>query len=181
MRTTLMWAMLRWLMGSRRGMLRTALMPARVTRTTFPVVLVRSRRTVCRWLLAVMIAVSGLSAASLANAAPEATEAPKERVEHKAMTGKLVSLTKRALNVEYSATETESFEQMFHHGPDTQLVRVKTMDELKPGDTVKVEYAQTYQERAGGQWELIGTQATTIALVRRSIPADGLMSRETSE
>ena len=137
----------------------------------------RERMTIIGLLLAMS---SLVTIPAWAASAPASSEAPKERVEHKTMTGKLVSITKRALNVEYSATETESFEQMFHYGSDTQLIRVKTMDELKPGDTVKVEYAQTYQERAGGQMELVGTQATSIALVRRSIPSDNLMSREAS-
>ena len=112
--------------------------------------------------------------ASSASAGPSELE---ERLEHKKVTGELVTVTKQAISVEYSRTAKASYEMLLPITQDTKLVKVRSLDELQPGDTVKVQYEQTYREGEDGERIVLKTVATEIALVRQA-PKQALISKE---
>jgi len=96
-----------------------------------------------------------------------------ERIVHKEMTGQVVWVGKRAISVEYGQTANESLEMLLPFDSKTlKLGRIKSLSELKRGDTVRVQYSQTLKRTGEDDAESVAnTVATTVALVRQA-PAD---------
>ena len=101
-------------------------------------------------------------------AAPAQADVKQEvtKVSEKAVTGQVVWIGKRAISVETRRTEGESEEMLIPIDGKTAVERLKSLSELKPGDTVRVECKQTYKQLEDGSESLAATVATKIALVR---------------
>ena len=87
----------------------------------------------------------------------------------KEMTGEVVWIGKRAISVEYERTKEESREMLLPINSKLKLERIKSLAELKRGDTVHVQYDQTLKktdEKDPGT--LVNTLATKVALVRQA-------------
>lgn len=100
-----------------------------------------------------------------------------EKLAYKEATGTVVHVGKQAISVEYLVTKEGSYEMLLPVGQETKLKHVRSFDELKRGDTVRVKYEQVYREGEKGERVILKTTATEIALVR-SAPRGGLTSRE---
>ena len=107
----------------------------------------------------------------------EGSEA-EEKVDVKAVTGQVVHVGKRAISVEYATTADGSFEMLLPVNQDTTFQHLKGLADLARGDTVKVQYRQTYTDTEKGERITRATVATNIALVRR-VPQQAFDSRET--
>lgn len=105
----------------------------------------------------------GLCAASTGVAQEEPVKA-KERIVKQEVTGQVVWVGKRAISVEYERTANESFEMLLPFDSQAlKLEQLKNLAELKPGDTVRVQYNQTLKKV--DDQDDIGTVANTIATV----------------
>ncbi len=134
----------------------------------------------------VLVASAGLLIFSaLANSARAATAAPiaapvavapttapvdDAKVMIKSVTGKVVSMTKRNLSVEYetktTASGTEISEMLLPFGKEMALERLTSLKELKPGDTVSVRFKQRYHEDEKGNPILLSTEILSVALMK---------------
>ena len=95
----------------------------------------------------------------------------------KEITGEVVWIGKRAISVEYERTKDESKEMLLPIDSKLKLERIKSLAELKRGDTVHVQYDQTLKktdEQDPGT--LVNTLATKVALVRQA-PVGALTPR----
>ena len=109
---------------------------------------------------------------------PAQAAAPEERVELKTVTGDVVYVGKQAISVEYASTKKGGFEMLLPLSSDTALVRLRSLEELKRGDTVKVRYEQTSRETdKKDERVILKTIAREIALIRHA-PTQGFSSRE---
>lgn len=122
-------------------------------------------------LLAFLVALPGLAGA---------VEDSEEQLAYNEVKGEVTNVGKRALSVEFSRTKNSSSEMLLPIGEATKLIRLKSLDELKAGDTVQVRYTQTYREDEKGKRIVLKTTATEIALLR-SAPRQELTSREETE
>lgn len=100
-----------------------------------------------------------------------------EKVAYDVVTGTVGSVSKQAISVEYSRTKTGSYEMLLPLTEETRLEHLKSLDELKTGDTIRARYQQTYREGDKGERIILKTAATEIALIRRA-PEQALSSRE---
>ncbi len=107
---------------------------------------------------------------------PAAVDEAKVMV--KTVVGKVVSMTKRTLSVEYemkaSAKEVEYDEMLLPFGTEMTLERISSMKELKPGDLVSVQYRQHYRVGEDGQPVILNTEIASLALMKSG--AEGLRS-----
>jgi len=132
-----------------------------------------SQRYLVLFLLPASLIVHSVAVGSAKADVAEQAEDDKKMVS-KSVTGKIVAVTKRSLSVEAG---TEEF--LLPFGKDMKLERIKSLADLKRGDTVAVGFDQTYRHDEDGQETLAGTVVTAIALVRTG-SADALSSREGS-
>ena len=130
--------------------------------------------------------VSGSVAASLlilaaavtrASAEPASTPEDRETVVSKEVTGEVGYVGKRAISVEFARTADAIEEMLLPVNAETKVELLRSLGELKRGDTVRVQYDQTLQEREGGQQAAIKTVATKVTLVRRAPPPGTLQSK----
>ena len=127
-----------------------------------------------RFWLVMLILIGGLGVGTCAADGP--TTAPKAKAPESqeeegivtmgSVTGTLVTLTKRAISVEYEAAGDQISEMLLPFTPDVALERVQSLSELKPGDTVQVDYRQRSRDDADGHPMILKTVATAITLVR---------------
>ena len=92
------------------------------------------------------------------------------------VTGTVVAMTKQSISVEYAKTDA-SYELLLPFGNNLQLEHLKSLSELKQGDTVSVQYQQTYKDHDKGEREILKTVATRLTLVRSATPQAALNSR----
>ena len=131
----------------------------------------------CLTLVSAMIGVALLMAPTPSWADQPA--APETKIERHSVTGQLVHVGYRSMSVEFANTAEGSFERLVPFEPDVKLAHVKSVRELKRGDTIRVDYADVYQKDVKGEWKIIKTAATEIALIK-SAPSQQLGSRETA-
>lgn len=106
------------------------------------------------------------------------TQEAEGQVESKEVMGEVASVSSSSISVEYSRTKQGSYEMLLPVGTETRFERLKSLAEVKAGDTVRVRYAQTYKDGEDGKRIVLKTLATHISLVRPA-PKDGaLVSRE---
>ena len=101
----------------------------------------------------------------------------EEKLAYKEVTGTVVHVGKRAISVEYAVTKDGSYEMILPFDADLKLARLRSLSELKAGDTVKVGYQQTYLDGDDGKPVVLKTVATMITLLRTA-PKTALHSRE---
>lgn len=136
--------------------------------------LIRNPRFRVSWVPLTILAVS-----LLADAARAEMSEPQEHLVSKTVTGTVVWAGKRAISVEFARTASKSEEMLIPIDDKTKVDRLlKSVSELKPGDTVRVGYQQTYKERDDGSEFLAATVATNISLVRSDAPEGTLRSSE---
>lgn len=128
------------------------------------------RRTVPLFLALVLCGAGFWSASPAAAANPPTQE--KTKVESKAFTGELgyLSPARRVITVETRQSGGKVEERYIPFDEATQFEHVRGLGDLKRGDTVRVLAQETYRESEPGQWRLIKTVATQIALVRSASP-----------
>ena len=102
------------------------------------------------------------------------TGAAAEKVAYEEVEGRVVSVTKQAVSVEYAKKDQASYEMLLPFTQDIRLSHLRSLSELKPGDTVTVKYAQTYKETDQGEKVILSTVATNLALMRRA-PTSALL------
>lgn len=119
-----------------------------------------------------------LTVCVMAMALPCVVLASEESVAYDEVRGQVTSVTKRAISVEYAQKNNASYEMLLPFTQDIRLSHLRNLSELKPGDTVKVRYTQTYRENDKGEKVILNTVATDLALIRRA-PTSGFSSRET--
>lgn len=138
----------------------------------------------------VMALVFGVTVCGEAATVPAVRPAPAEakldekkdeKVEVKELSGRIVAITKRSMSIEFDRPVNGADEALMPIDAKTKVERVKSLAELQRGDTIRVQYEQTYREDDKGERIILKTIARKIALIR-SAPRDELGSREaTSE
>ena len=98
---------------------------------------------------------------------------PEERIVQKEVSGQVIWVGKRAISVEYDRTASEVLEILLpFDGKTLKLERLKSLAELKRGDTIHVRYNQTLRKNEEtGEESVVNTAATQVALVRQA-PVD---------
>ena len=92
------------------------------------------------------------------------------------LTGTVSTVGRNYINVEYSKTKGSAKEMFLPLSDKVQLENFQSLNQLKFGDPVRVEYQQTYREDKDGK-KVLKTVATGIALIPK--PRDpGLRSGE---
>ena len=126
-----------------------------------------------RFWLVMLLLIGGIGVGTCAadgpTAAPKAKAAEEQEegiVTMSSVTGTIVTMTKRAISVEYEATGDQTSEMLLPFASNVAVERVQSLKELKPGDTVKVDYRQRSLDDADGTHRILKTVATTITLVR---------------
>ena len=94
------------------------------------------------------------------------------------VTGAVTAVSKQGIAVEYSRTASSSSEMFLPMGDNVRLERVASLNQIKPGDTVKVRFEQRVREDAKGKKILLGTTATEIAMMRRTPEEGSMISKE---
>ena len=116
-----------------------------------------------------LLVVAGMALGALetpVKAAEQGLSDPEIHVASKTVTGTIVAMTKRSLSVEYSNTAQESFELLLPFGDEMSLERIKSVSELKRGDTVSVGYRQFSRDDGAGNRTILKTAIASIALVK---------------
>lgn len=122
--------------------------------------------------------LSGMAWSAPLSASPSTTTpSPEEKVAANEVKGRVVTITKRAISVEYDSKEQASYEMLLPLAKDIRLSHLQDLSELKQGDTVRVKYEQTYTENDKGERMILKTLATDLTLLR-SAPKNSLSSRE---
>ena len=118
------------------------------------------------------------AAAAAPAVVPAATAAEDDaKATIKSVTGTVVAMTKRSLSLEYKVEEKGASELLLPFGADMQLERLKSLRDLKPGDTVLVRYRQRYRDSEdGGEPIILSTDITSLTLVKNKV--DGLHSTQ---
>ncbi len=94
------------------------------------------------------------------------TAAPDEaKVLRKIVEGKITSVTKRSISVEYETKDAESNEMLLPFGSSVAVEGVKALSEFKPGDHVKIGVEQSYKDVPSGDRIILKTEALVVALV----------------
>ena len=114
-------------------------------------------------------AALGLAVAAAMPAASALEEMDHSEVAAKSISGQVIFISSRAISVEYDSTETSSKETLLPINDKTALDHLRSVKELKRGDLVRVEFEQTFREDASGQRVVLGTVATRVALVKRTV------------
>ncbi len=93
-----------------------------------------------------------------------------DKVETKTAIGKVVAVTKRAMSVECAVTPNQTVELLLPFADQIQVQSFKSLSELKPGDTVRVQFEQTSREGATEKDErvVLKTLVKQIALLERA-------------
>ena len=100
--------------------------------------------------------------------------AAAEQVAYEEVKGRVVSVTTQAVSVEYATKDQASYEMLLPFTQNVRLSHLRSLSELKPGDTVTVKYARTYKENDQGEKVILSTVATNLALMRRA-PTSALL------
>ena len=103
--------------------------------------------------------------------------ASDEKLERKSVTGQVTYVGKRALSVEYQNTAEGLYEMLLPFSESMRLAHLRSLSELKQGDTVRVQYEQTYREGEKSERVILKTIVKEIALIKRA-SAQQLGSRE---
>ena len=144
------------------------------TTKMLPQIMARFRR----WMSYLLAVALGTLLAVVSPAFAEQAMSPEERIVSKEVTGEVVYIGKRAISVEFSRTADSSNEMLLPVSGDTKVEMLRSLSELKRGDTVRVSYDQTMKEsRDGGEPLLLKTAATKVTLVRRAPPEGTLQSK----
>lgn len=121
-----------------------------------------------------LVVNSAFAADKPAAAAKKAKAAVKEEAKkaRRIVEGSVVHVSKRAISVEYEVKGTESNEMMLPLGAKLTLEGgIKSLEELKYGDRVKVGIEQTYTDNPDGTTTTLKTEALVVALVQRASEA----------
>lgn len=113
-----------------------------------------------------------LGEANAVNAAAEA-EPTDVKVEKTTLTGKFVIATKRSLSIELAAKDGVSDEILLKLAPDVMVGPnpIKSIKDLRAGDTVKVGYEQLCQTDDKGKKIVLSSTAKVVYLVERAAPS----------
>lgn len=101
----------------------------------------------------------------------KAASADDAKILRKIVEGKITSLTKRSISVEYETTGSESNEMLLPLGSSVTVEGVKAIADFRPGDHVKVGVEQSYKDMPDGEHIILKTEALVIALVERASDA----------
>ncbi len=104
--------------------------------------------------------------------AKTATPEAEAKTERRIVEGKVVSVSKRSISVEYEEKK-QMQEMLLPLGADLKLEGVASLLELKRGDRVKVGVEQTYRGVPDGEPALLKTEALVIVLVQPAAAAAG--------
>ena len=126
--------------------------------------------------IAICSALASSAHAETSAATPAATApADDAKVLIKSVTGKITSVTKRNLSVEYdtksTTSGTEISEMLLPFGKEMALERLTSLDELKRGDAVSVRFKQRYHEDAKGNPILLSTEILSVTLMKNETGA----------
>lgn len=106
--------------------------------------------------------------AKTAAVAAKPTSADEAKILRKIVEGKITSLTKRSISVEYETKGSESNEMLLPLGSSVAVEGVKAIADFRPGDHVKVGVEQSYKDMPDGERIILKTEALVIALVERA-------------
>lgn len=99
---------------------------------------------------------------------------PKDaKTETKQVTGQLVMVRKNKISVEYATEKDGSYEMLLPITPDVRFKYIRGLEQLQSGDTVTVEFEQTYREPEDGERVILKTVAKEIQLVKHAVPSSG--------
>jgi len=100
-------------------------------------------------------------------------EKTDEKTEKTTVTGKFMAATKRSVNVELSEKDGVSDEIMLKLAEDVLVGPnpIKTLKDLRTGDTVKIGYEQRYRTDDAGKKIVLSSTAKVIYLVERAAPS----------
>ena len=118
--------------------------------------------------LLVVSVCSSLLFAGLAHAAtpaaPPATTNTKTATA--SITGELSSVSSGVIAVTYKQAAGHDFEMLLPVDKATRFEHARSLKEFVPGDTVQVQYEQTYTDGRHGERVILKTLATSVALVK---------------
>jgi hypothetical protein len=95
------------------------------------------------------------------------------KTETKQVTGQLVMVRKNKISVEYATKEDGSYEMLLPITSDVRFKHVRGLEQLQPGDTVTVEFEQTYRDPEDGERVILNTVAKEIQLVKHAVQSPG--------
>ena len=100
-------------------------------------------------------------------------EKTDEKTEKTTVTGKFMAATKRSVNVELSEKDGVSDEIMLKLADDVLVGPnpIKSLKDLRTGDTVKIGYEQRYRTDDAGKKIVLSSTAKVIYLVERAAPS----------
>ncbi len=101
----------------------------------------------------------------------------KQRVELKEVQGRISWLRKDMIAIVYAATETSEEEILLPLSKDTRLLHLKSLEQLRVGDVVSIQYEEITEETPEGP--RVNLVAKTVIFVRPARPkALGVEGRE---
>ncbi|GEM_PF-2519377 len=118
-------------------------------------------------------------------AAPKAAKAEEKKLKtvSKTISGQVVTIWKNKLAVQFAESETAGTEEMLIPlDKKLRLSGVKALSEIKPGDTVKVNYELLFEDKKGdkrpeAELPVLGTKAVALTLLKKA-PAAGALYAE---
>ena len=111
------------------------------------------------------------------SAEEEMSEKEEETVKVGTLTGTVSSVGKNFINVEYTKSKGNAYERFLPLSDKVRLENFQSLNELRFGDKVRVQYQETYKEDKNGKKVVLKTVATDIALLKES-QQQGLRSIE---
>ena len=134
------------------------------------------RKTFKKFLCA-CLALSWVGSIWAASAEEEMSEKEEKTVKVGTLTGSVSSVGKNFINVEYTKSKGNAYERFLPLSDKVRLENFQSLNELRFGDKVRVQYQETYKEDKDGKKVVLKTVATDITLLKES-QQQGLRSIE---
>ena len=125
------------------------------------------RKTFKKFLCA-CLALAWIGSTWAASAEEEMSEKEEETVKVGTLTGTVSSVGKNFINVEYTKSKGNAYERFLPLSDKVRLENFQSLNELRFGDKVRVQYQETYKEDKDGKKVVLKTVATDIALLKES-------------
>ncbi len=124
-------------------------------------------------------ATPALAPAPAPAAAPVvAAKNEKAKRESLSLTGEVTAASASGLAVQFGSTAEGGKEIYLPADQKTKLTRLSSLAQLKPGDTVKVDYERRYEEPEKGKKIFLGAVATGVTLLSQAPAQGSLVSSE---
>lgn len=95
-------------------------------------------------------------------------EVEEAKVKADQVMGQVAFINRQSIGIETSRSREKSLEMLFSVNDQTALEHLATLEEIRPGDTVRVYYEQKYREDGEGNRVVLGTVAKRISFIRHA-------------